>query len=313
MATEATRSVDRAGAPRLGDITRAASVDFLKRLGADIGEHHTTAFASALAYGALFSLVPVIALLVLLLGLFGAVDLVTRAMDELGSVVSPDMLQIIRDQLLRAAQSNEQGAFGVGAIVSIVTALWGASGAVRRTMEALNVVHNAEETRSFLVKNGISILLAIGAVALIGASLVVVVVGGDVAERVFSVIGLGDTAASVWSIARWPALFVLLWLGVAALYRFAPAARQTGGLLTPGTALASIGWVAFTGIFSLYVSLAGNFSAAWGALAGLVILLLYLQYVGMILLIGALVDVRLFDEGRPVSKLRRVVGLSPTK
>lgn len=306
-------TTSEAGAPRMREITSIGSPAFVKKVVAAMGEHHTSAFAAALAYGAMFSLVPTLALLVIMLGLFGATDLVLRAVDELRSVMPADVLALMREQLLRATQSNQAGAFSVGAFISAATAIWGASGAVRRVMEALNVVHSAEETRSFVVKTVTSIVLAIGAVVLIVASLIVVVVGGGAADRVFSVIGLGDSAAAVWSYLRWPALFVLLWIGVAALYRFAPAARQTGGLFTPGTALATVGWVAFTGLFSIYVGLAGNFSAAWGALAGLVILLLYLQYVGTILLLGALVDVLLFDEHRPVSRLRRWAHLPAAK
>lgn len=295
------------------EITRVATPAFLKRLGAAIGEHHITAFAAGLAYGAVFALVPVIALLVLLLGVFGAVDLVARTIDELRPLLPADMLQLVEEQLLRAADTTKSGAFGIGAVVSAAVALWGASGAVRRIMEALNVVHGVDETRSFIVKTVTSLVLALGAIVLIVASLVVVVVGGGAAERVFSVIGLGDGAADAWSYLRWPALFVLLWIGVAGIYRFAPAARQTGGVFTPGTAIATIGWVGFTALFSIYVGVAGNFSASWGALAGMVVLLLYLQYVGIIILTGALVDVLLFDDARPVSRLRRLVGASAAK
>lgn len=313
MASNAAEATSRAGAPRMRGIMHVASPAFLKRLFAAMGEHHISSFAAALAYGAIFALVPVLALLVLLLGLFGAVDLVTRAMDELSSVLPADVLALVREQLLRAAESERSGSFGIGALVSAGIALWGASGAVRRMMEALNVVHGVEETRALVPKMLTSILLAVGAVVLIVASLVVVVVGGDAATRIFSVIGLGDGAAAAWSYLRWPALLVLLWAGVAATYRFAPAARQTGGLLTPGTAIATIGWVGFTALFSFYVGLAGNFNAAWGALAGLVILLVYLQYVGTILLVGALIDVLLFDTERPVSRLRRLVHLPAAK
>lgn len=308
-----TQTGGAAGAPRIADLRRVASVAFVKRLVAGIGAHHLQAYAAGLAYGAIFSLLPILALVVLLLGVFGAVDLVDRAVDELRPILPADALSLVDTQLSSIASNKGSGGFGVGAVVSALTALWGASGAMRRVMEALTVVHDAEETRPFVRKTLTSVVLAIGAIAFVVVSLVVIVVGGSVANTVFGIIGLGADAAALWNWVRWPALLVFTWLAIALLYRVAPAARQAGGIATPGTVVATLGWIAFSGAFSWYVSSLGSFSASWGAVAGVVVLLLYVQYAGLILLVGALVDVLLFDEERPASRVRRFLRMPASK
>ncbi|MCW2926257.1 MAG: putative ribonuclease [Thermoleophilia bacterium] len=302
-----------AGAPRPSELRDLASLSLLKRIVARIGELHLAAYAAGLAYGAVFALMPTLALLVLLLGVFNATGLVARGMAELRAVLPADVTDLVGEQLTAIASTDDAGSFGFGALVSALIALWGASGAMRRVMEALNVVHQVEETRSFVRRLLVSIALAIGALTIIAATVVVMVVGGEAASRIFEVIGLGETAETVWALARWPILVVLAWVGIACAYRFAPAARHVGGLATPGTFVATIGWVGFSALFSWYVGGIGDMSATWGSVAGIVVFLLYLQYAGLIVLVGALVDVELFDEDRPSSRLRRLLRIQPTR
>jgi membrane protein len=302
-----------AGAPRARELREVANVGFLRAVGRRMGELHLPAYAAGLAFGAVFALLPMLALLVLLLGVFNATDLVSEAMSQLGAVLPADATDLIDEQLTSVATTNDQGGFGIGAVVSALVALWGASGAMRRIMEALNVVHRADETRTFVRRTAVSITMAIGAIVIIVATLLVMVLGGEAASRVFEVIGLDETAENVWLVLRWPILLVLAWAGIAGAYRFAPATRQVGGLLTPGTIFAVIGWVLFSVAFSWYVSGIGDMSATWGSVAGVIVFLLYLQYAGLIVLVGALVDVELFDRGRPTSRLRRWMRVPPTK
>lgn len=299
-----------AGAPRAREIKDVADVGFLKSLLARMGELHLTTFAAGLAYGAVFSLVPMLVLLVTLLGIFRAQDLVDRAIDQLGTALPADATQLIATQLTSITASRDTGSFGVGAAISVLVALWGASGAMRRVMEALNVVHRVEENRSFVSKLLQSVLLAIGAIIILSATVLVIVVGGDVADRVFDVIGLSGGAAT-WNVVRWPLLLVISWFGIALAYRFAPASRQVGGILTPGTLFATFGWLGFSALFSWYIGGIGDMSATWGSVAGVIVFLLYLQYTGLIVLLGALIDVQLWDREHPPSRLRRWMRITP--
>ncbi|MCW2950345.1 MAG: putative ribonuclease [Thermoleophilia bacterium] len=284
-------------APRLSGLRQLGNVTFLKRLASGVGRLHLTAFAAALAYGAVFAIVPLIAVLVSLLGVFNATDLVARAIDELGGVVPSDVLSLLDTQLTQVAQSRHSGALGLGAIVGVLIAIWGVSGAMRRIMEALNVVEGSDpDPRGFVKRYALSLALAIGAVLLIVCALLVIVVGGSVADRIFGIVGLSDTAVTVWSIARWPTFLALALVGVGLLYRYGAGTRTYGNVITPGAVFGTIGWVAITAAFSFYLRLAGSFDAAWGAVAGVIVFLLYAQYTGLILLLGALLDAELRDQ-----------------
>jgi len=290
--------------PPLARTRELADIGFLRGLVERMGALHLQAYAASLAYGAVFALVPTLALMVLLLGAFNGVGLVERSMSELRGVLPADALAVVETQLTSVAETNSSGGYGIGAIVSAAVALYGASGAMRRIMEALNVVNGVEEDRSFVRKLVTSVVLAIGAVVVVVATLVIMVVGGDAARTVFDVIGLGDSAATVWAWMRWPLLVVLVWAGVAALYRYAPVQCRVGGFTTPGTLLATGSWIGFSVLFSWYVGGIGSVSATWGAVAGLVVFLLYLQYVALIVLLGALVDVQLGVRPGLVHRLR---------
>ncbi|MCB0880035.1 MAG: YihY/virulence factor BrkB family protein [Thermoleophilia bacterium] len=294
------------GRARSRDVVELADTGVIRTVASRIGELHLTTFAASLAYGAVFALVPTLALLVFLLGLFNAQDLVTRAVAQLGGALPADAVRLIDDQLQAVATTNQQGAFGIGVLVSTLVALWGASGAMRRMMEALNVVHRVEDARSFPVKVLVSILLAIGAIMTIGVTVAVMVLGDTAAQTVFGVLGIAG-AQDAWSAIRWPLLVAIAWLGIAAAYRFAPAHRRCGGFATPGTILATLGWVGFSLLFSWYVGNIGNFDAKWGSVAGVIVFLLYLQYTALIVLVGALVDVVLWDQDHPASRWRRML------
>jgi membrane protein len=84
-----------------------------------------------------------------------------------------------------------------------------------------------------------------------------------------------------------------------------------GGLLTPGTLVATFGWVGFSALFSWYIGGIGDMSATWGSVAGIIVFLLYLQYTGLIVLLGALIDVQLWDQDHPPSRLRRWLHIPP--
>ncbi|MCW2956025.1 MAG: ribonuclease [Thermoleophilia bacterium] len=283
-------------APRTSDIRHVANVAFVKRLQAALAENHLMMFAKGLAYGGVFAVVPILALLVLLLGVFNAVELVNTAMAELRPVLPADVLELIDTQLTNVATTDASGAFGVGAIISALVALWGASGAMRSMTEALNVVHGLEvDSRSAVVRFGMSFLLAIGAIILLSLVLVIMVVGGGAADLVFDIVD-APGAAGTWNIVRWPVLVVVAWLGIALLFRFGPAKRVGHGLATPGTLIATAGWISFSALFSWYVGGIGSVDGSWGAVAGVIVFLLYLQYSGLIILLGAQVDVLLAHD-----------------
>ena len=264
-------------------------VDFFKLTYKEISEDHVMAFAGNLTYKGLFAVFPFFTFLLSLLGLFNATDLVNTMIDNLSGVVPQSATKFIEDQLLSIANSQASSAFTFGAIVSILLALWGVSGAFRSVMEAMNVMYEVEEDRPFWKVYGLSIFMSLAVIVLLLGALVLVVFGEPIGVTVADVVGLGSVFATVWSIVQWPVVACVVLFTFSLIYYFAPAAKQRFRWISPGSLIAFVFWLAFSLLFSLYVSNFGgsSYNETYGSLAGVIILLLYVYYSALIMLVGA--------------------------
>src|SRR3712207_299469 len=154
-------------------------VDFVKLTSKEVGEDHVMAFAGNLTYKAVFAIFPFFTFLLSLLGLFGAEELVNTMINSLSGVLPQSATGFIEGQLLGITQSQAESAFTFAAIVSILLALWGVSGAFRSVMEAMNVMYEVEEDRPFWKKYGISIFISLAVIVLMLTALGIVVFGGS--------------------------------------------------------------------------------------------------------------------------------------
>src|SRR5919205_245718 len=152
-------------------------VDFFKLTFKEVSEDHVMAFAGNLTYKALFAIFPFFTFLLSLLGLFNATDLVNTMLDKIGGVAPKTATHFIEQQLLGITQSQAESAFTFGAIISILLALWGVSGAFRSVMEAMNVMYEVEEDRPFWNVYGLSIFMSLAVTVLLLGSLILVVFG----------------------------------------------------------------------------------------------------------------------------------------
>jgi membrane protein len=264
-------------------------IDFFKLTYKEISEDHVMAFAGNLTYKGLFAVFPFFTFLLSLLGLFNATDLVTTMVDNLSGVVPQSATKFIEDQLLGITKSQASSAFTFGAIISILLALWGVSGAFRSVMEAMNVMYEVEEDRPFWKVYGLSIFLSLAVVVLLLGALVLVVFGEPIGVTVADVVGLGSVFATVWSIVQWPVVACVVLFTFSLIYYFAPAAKQRFRWISPGSLIAFVFWLAFSLLFSRYVGNLGGCSdnETYGSLAGVIILLLYVYYSALIMLVGA--------------------------
>ncbi|HEY6579787.1 MAG TPA: YihY/virulence factor BrkB family protein, partial [Rubrobacter sp.] len=197
--------------------------------------------------------------------------------------------EFIKGQLLSITQSQAQSAFTFGAIISILLALWGVSGAFRSVMEAMNVMYEVEEDRPFWKVYGISIFMSLAVVVLMIGALVLVVFGQSIGVTVADLVGLGSVFAMVWSILQWPVVACVVLFAFALIYYFAPAAKQKFRWISPGSILAFVFWLIFSLLFSLYASTLGgsSYNETYGSLAGVIVLMLYVYYSALIMLVGA--------------------------
>jgi membrane protein len=264
-------------------------VDFFKLTYKEINEDHVMAFAGNLTYKGLFAIFPFFTFLLSLLGIFDATDLVKTMVDGLSGVAPQSATVFIEDQLLSITQSQAESAFTFGAIISILLALWGVSGAFRSVMEAMNVMYEVEEDRPFWKVYGLSIFMSLAVIVLLLGALVLVVFGESIGVAVADLVGLGSVFETVWSIAQWPVVALVVLFAFALIYYFAPAAKQRFRWISPGSIIAFVFWLIFSLLFSLYASTFGgsSYNETYGSLAGVIILLLYVYYSALIMLIGA--------------------------
>jgi membrane protein len=247
--------------------------------------------AAALTYYGVLALFPALLVLVSLLGIVGksATDEVLENIQKLAPGSARDILSDAVTQL--------QGRGGIGsvmALVGIVLALWSASGYVAAFIRSANAVYDVPEGRPVWkvlpVRVGVTVLLLVLAVI----SALIVVFTGDLARRAGTALGIGDTALTVWSIAKWPVLVVLVTIMIALLYWATPNVKGRGfRWITPGSVLALLIWLIASAGFAFYVANFASYNKTYGTLAGVIVFLVWLWIGNIAILLGLEFDAEL--------------------
>jgi len=257
-------------------------------------DHQMTDRAAALTYFAMMSLFPALLVGVTLLGIFGQQGLVESASNYLLDHGADETTAEVVRKALQNMINASNGALGATLLVSSLLALNGASGAFGAAGRALDVVYEASDERGFVRRKLIDVAATLAVILLFAIVVVAIFLGGQVADDLFGKIGLGSTAASVWSYARWPAALVAAVLGFGVVYRVAPDIRPPPvRWLTPG-AIVGIGlWLLLSFGFSIYVRNFSSYGAAYGAFGAAIVLLLWLYLSANAFLFGAEINAEL--------------------
>ncbi|MFP3580653.1 YihY/virulence factor BrkB family protein [Arthrobacter sp. fls2-241-R2A-200] len=278
------------------DLTKPTWMYIAKRTLREFSKDQCPDAAAGLTYYAVLSLFPALLALVSLLGLFGNAQKTTSSLLDIVQQFAPGPgLDAMRKPIEELTTSN---AAGFALVLGILVALWSASGYVTAFSRAMNRVYEVDEGRGFIKLRGT--MLAVTVVAVVGAALVaaMLVLTGPVAESIGKAIGMSEGFLTVWNIAKWPVLVVLVVIIIAVLFYFTPNVKQPkfrwmsmGSLIALVIfALASLG-------FGFYVANFGNYNKTYGALAGVIIMLLWLWILNMSLLFGAEFDAEM-ERGR---------------
>jgi membrane protein len=257
----------------------------LKRTAKEFSDDNISDWAAALTYYGVLSIFPALIVLVSILGLIGE-SATQPLIDNLGSV-APGPAQDIFTSAIENLQGS-QGAAGVFFIIGILGAIWAASGYIAAFMRASNAIYDMPEGRpiwkTLPVRVGLTVLL----IVLTVISAVAVTLTGGLATEAGNLIGLGDTAVTVWNIVKWPVLLLLVSFMFAVLYWAAPNVKQPGfRWISPGGVLAVIGWVIASAAFAFYVANFGSYNKTYGALAGPIVFLVWLWISNIMILLGA--------------------------
>jgi membrane protein len=263
-------------------------VDTLKRAFKKFQADEMTDHAAALTYFSMLSLFPALLVTTTLLGILGDQSLVTKAVDYARENGAPaEVVDALRSSL-QTVVDGAGGAVSAALFFSLALALYGASGVFGGAGRALNKVHGVTETRSFFAHKAWDLGWTLVAIALAIISLFCVFLGGGIAGDLFGTIGLGDTAAAIWRVARWFVAIAAVLGMYAIVYAFAPNVHpRRVRILTPGAVAGVLIWILTSMGFFFYVSNFGKYGATYGAFAGAVILLLWLYISNLAFLFGA--------------------------
>jgi membrane protein len=269
----------------------------LKRTVGEFREDNLTDRAAALTYYSVLAIFPALIVLVSILGLVG--ESATKPLiDNLGTVAPGPAKQIFTDAIKNL--QGDRGAAGVLFVVGLLGALWSASGYVAAFMRASNAIYDMPEGRPVWKTLPVRVGLTIVLLVLLAVSTIAVVLTGGLAEKVGDLIGLGSTAVTVWNIAKWPVLLLVVSFMFALLYWAAPNVKQPGfRWLSPGGILAVVGWLIASGAFALYVGNFGSYNKTYGSLGGVIVFLVWLWISNIVILLGAEFNAEL-ERGRAI-------------
>ncbi|MZE77950.1 YihY/virulence factor BrkB family protein [Streptomyces xinghaiensis] len=250
--------------------------------------------AAALTYFGVLSIFPALLVLVSLLGVIGrsATDKILENVQSLAPGAARDIL----DRAVTQLQGNASTS-GVFALIGLAAAVWSASGYIAAFIRTSNAVYDLPEGRPAWKITPLRLVLTVALMIMLAASALIVVFTGPLAQRAGDMVGLGDTAMTVWSIAKWPVLLILVVLMIALLYWAAPNVRGRGfRWVTPGSLIAVVVWLLASGAFAFYVANFGSYNKTYGTLAGVIIFLVWLWISNLAILLGLELDAELSRE-----------------
>jgi len=249
----------------------------------EIGEDNLTLVAKGVAYSWFMALFPGLVAAVSIYGLVTTPDEVKSQVANLSSSL-PDSAKTLITTQLQSLAGASGGALGIGLVVSIALALWAASAGMSGLVTALNIAYDEDEGRTFVVKRGLALLLTVGFIAFFGVAIALIAVFPFLTDEV----GGGVGVQVLLEIVRWALLVALAIVALGLLYRVgpdrdAPAVRW----LSLGSVLGTVLWVAASLGFAFYVDNVGSYAETYGALAGVVVLLLWFWITALVVLVGA--------------------------
>jgi membrane protein len=244
---------------------------------------HVPMLAAGVAFFAFLAVFPALIAALTLYGLVADPATVARQMESLAGALPQETQPLIAGQL-GAVASTSGGALGIGLVVSLLAALWSASSGTGNLVQAVNLAYDEEETRGFLRLRGTALLLTLGAIVFVLVTLALVAV----VPPLLDALPLGPVATVLAQVVRWGLLLGVVIAALAVVYRLAPdrdAPRMRWA--STGALVAAVLWIVGSLAFSLYVDNFGSYNRTYGALAGVVVLLLWLYLTSYVVLLGA--------------------------
>ncbi|WP_342559899.1 YihY/virulence factor BrkB family protein [Psychrobacillus sp. FSL W7-1457] len=257
---------------------------YFKHLITHIQRTDITGFAAQLAYFFLLSLFPLLIFLVTLLPYLNLDE--AQIFRFLENYAPGEVYTLIEGTISDVLVSRNGGLLSIG----ILGTIWSASNGMNAIVKSLNRSYDIVETRPFFIVRALSVVFTLLMILLFAVALVLPVFGQQIGTILFSYFGFQDDFVNLWNNIRWTLSPIIMFIVLAALYWIVPNIKL--GLISvfPGAAFATLGWIIVSLGFSFYVSYFGNYSATYGSIGGIIILMLWLYISGIILLVGGQIN-----------------------
>jgi membrane protein len=255
----------------------------LKRVKAEVKDDNVGLLAAGVAFYAMLAIFPAIIAVVTVYGMVADPDQVKTQVGELAKSLPAGADELLEDQLANIVNAGRQ-ALSIGLALSLLALLWSVSSGVQGLIKSLNVIYDEKETRGFVKLRGLSLLLTLGAIVVAVVALALITVFPGVIDG----LGLGRAGQVAASVARWVVLAVLVLLALGVVYRLGPdRANPRWRWVSAGAVVALVLWLLGSVGFSYYVDNFGKYNQTYGALAAVIILLLWLFLSAFAVLLGA--------------------------
>jgi membrane protein len=261
-------------------MTRIPDPSIIKDLWKRFHKDEVAGLSAELAYFFLLSLFPFMIFLITLVGYLPISQ--ESVLGFMKQYAPGETMTLIETTITGIIENQNGGLLSFG----IIATIWSASNGLNAVIRAFNRAYDVKETRSFIIARLMSVLLTVAMIIVIVIALLLPVFGRQIGLFVFSAFGLSDTFLVIWGAARWAVSFIVLLIVFSCLYYFAPNKHLHWKEVFTGAFLATLGWILVSSAFSYYVGNFGNYSATYGSLGGIIVLMVWFYLSGMIILIG---------------------------
>ncbi len=285
--------------------------DLLKRSFSEAMADDILDLAAQQAYYFFFALFPALLFVIAIASFFPLQSLIDDVVAMLAQFAPQAVVEVLTSAMASLSKQNSGGVLTFGFLITI----WSSSGAMVSIITTLNTAYDVTESRPWWKTRLIAIGLTMALAAFIVASMFLVIAGPTVAENLASRMHLGEAFKWTWWLLQWPVVFMLVATAIAIIYYYAPDVEQDWVWITPGSVLATLVWLAVSVALKLYYQLVPNANAAYGAIGGIMVLMLWFYCSGLALLVGAELNAEIEhaspygkDPGERVPGEKKVVG-----
>jgi membrane protein len=257
--------------------------DIALRVYEEIGKDRLTSVAAGVAFFALLAIFPAVTALVSSYGLIADVNTIGDHLAALAGLMPESGFQIVRDQIARIV-SKGGGKLTLGFVFGLGLAIWSANAGMKAIFDALNVIYEEDEKRSFIMLNVMSLAFTVGALLFVLLAVSAVVVF----PLVLAFFGITSVNPLLVSLLRWPLLFAAIIFGLSMLYRYGPSRRNAEWRwVSVGSVFAAVTWIAGSSAFSYYLANFANYDATYGSLGAVIGLMMWMWLSSIVVLVGA--------------------------